>query len=162
MATCTAGVSAALAAVAAGGWVTNASVCCVNTVKGVLVARANTAAVATSVYPLPGRSTRRSVKVAMPFTAPTVVVPVSVAAPGFSPSATVTASVAPETVLPDESCTATWTGGDKVTPDSTVGGGCVTNAKAPRVTWPGDQLGWTSSPGLLVRRVGPEPSALIT
>src|SRR5438067_6578407 len=102
------------------------------TANAALVTLVSPAAVATRVYPLPGRSTTRSSNVAIPFTACTVVVPNRVAPLGFSPRASVTAFVAPGTVLPAASWTASWIGGDITTPPATLGGGGVTKASAPR------------------------------
>jgi len=66
-----------------------------------LIAPASPGAVARSVYPLPGRSMCKSLKLATPAAAVTVVVPVSVAPDGFAPSATVTVFVASRTVSPN-------------------------------------------------------------
>jgi len=82
------------------------------TMNAWLVAPVSVAAVATRVYPVPKRSSRRSVKVATPPTAFTVVTPESAAEVGFDPSARVTALVALVTVRPEASWTATLTGSD--------------------------------------------------
>ena len=48
----------------------------------------------------------------MPFTAATVVVPLSVALPGFAPRATLMLAFELVTVVPSASCTVTWTAGE--------------------------------------------------
>jgi len=70
----------------------------------------------------------KSLNVAIPSTAETVVVPASIAPLGFAASASATGVVAPGTVLPRASCTATRTAGAMGVAPSTMAGGAVTNA----------------------------------
>src|SRR5437867_6234993 len=72
-----------------------------------LVSGVSPVTVAVSVYPVPGLSMRRSEKVATPFAARVLVVPVSAALLGWAPSATVIRLSAPATGRPLESTTAT-------------------------------------------------------
>src|SRR5262249_15397171 len=89
-------------------------------------------ALANSVYPTPGRLTDRSVNVAIPPRAITVVVPRSAAPLGLLPRATLT-RVSPPSVtrLPNASSTRTVTGGWSLAP-TTVVAGC-----APKASWNG-------------------------
>src|SRR5438309_9557276 len=72
--------------------------------------------------------------VATPFTAATVVVPLSVLPPGLLPSATVTLPVNVGTRLPAGSSALSWTAG-LIAPPATVLVGCWVNAS--RVAVPG-------------------------
>src|SRR6266498_138246 len=86
------------------GWTINASRCAAPTVMSneLLVAPVRAPLVATSVYPIPARLIDR-LKVAVPLTALTVVLPVSVAPVGLFPKATVIGAVLLVTVLPPAS-----------------------------------------------------------
>src|ERR1051325_5751900 len=76
--------------------------------NGAVVSPASADAAAVSVYPVPIRSIRKLAKVATPFTAATLVVPVRFALPS---TATFTVSVKLVTTCPAESNAVTCTGG---------------------------------------------------
>src|SRR5919201_2267674 len=95
-----------------------------------LVALVRPVLAARSVYPVPVLLIDRSVKLATPFTALTVNVPLSVPPPGFAAIATAIAAVLVVTVLPPASCTVTWTPGGLLMPTpATVFVGWLVNAR---------------------------------
>ena len=94
----------------------------------------------------------RSPKLATPFTAVTVVVPLSVLPPGLLPNATVTLPVKPGTAFPAGSSAVTCTAGLMIAP-ATVLVGCAVNASC--VAAPG-----VMSNGALVTGANPLPLAV--
>src|SRR5439155_1148150 len=124
--TCTAGVSAAPAAPFVGCTVNASCVAAAaDTVKGLLVALVGPAAEAVSVYRVPALLMLRFAKLATPFVAASVVVPVNVPATGLLPSATVTVPVKPATAFPSASCAVTCTAGEIGLPAVAVPGWLV-------------------------------------
>src|SRR5437667_510227 len=91
--------------------------------NALLVTGANPLALAANVYPVPVLLRLKSVKVAAPPTAATVVVPLSVLPPGLLPSAIATLPVKPVTRFPSASSARTFTAGAIWRPATVVLGG---------------------------------------
>ncbi len=98
------------------------------TANSALVAPVSPVLAAVSVYGVPALSMLRSEKLATPFVALTVTLPVSVPPAGFDPIATMIEALDVVTVLPLASWTATRIGGAMVAPATTLVGGERVNA----------------------------------